>query len=118
MNGTQQTEGGDGREPWAYDFEDMMRRQPMVREYNQVTYKPMNAEAFEILPPLERAKQVEWLADHRRMGAALAIANLVEVDLTPRPDEIDTFRRLSYEWRQAHERRQELEKAETSEVER
>lgn len=118
MNGTEQTEAGDGREPWAYDVDDIIRRQPMVREYNQVTYKPMNAEAFEILAPLERAKQVEWLADHRRMGAALAIANLVEVDLMPRPDEIDTFRRLSYEWRQAHERRQELEKAATPEVER
>ena len=111
-------EAGDSREPWAYDVDDVIRRQPMVREYNRVTYKPMNAEAFEILPPLERAKQVEWLADHRRMGAALAIANLVEVDLMPTPDEIEVFSRLSYEWRQAHERRQEIEAAETTEVER
>lgn len=91
------------------DVAALARRQPMVRKYNEVVYKPMRVEALEILPPLERAIEVERIADARRMSAALAIANLIEADLTPRPDEIDAFALLSKEWREAHERRQELQ---------
>lgn len=110
------TERKTGRQVEGDWFEGLVRRQPIVRKYNEVVYKPMQAEAFEMLEPLERAEQVLWLADNRRMGAALAIANLVEADIQPRPDELDAFALVSKEWREALEQRDRLrDEAQSSE---
>lgn len=91
------------------DAAALARRQPIVRKYNEVVYKPLQVEAFEILEPLERAREVERIANDRRLSAALAIANLVEADLMPRPDELDAFALLSRDWREAHDRRLQLQ---------
>lgn len=86
----------------------------ILRECNRVEYRPLLTGAFDKLAPLDRAEAIEQLADHMRVSAALAIANLTYAGIELTPDELDAWRRITLRWREAVDARDRLRGLEAS----